>query len=142
MTKEYEDALRKYTKVIGAIIALKTNNKEIFDLFNSLDLEKVEAETYLKRTAAQANENIENKQIKVRVSPAFKKWFDYNTILKLAKPSELAIINERATITEIDKVVFEELVETGKIRPELKQKSFRETPLTPRVTIKIKNSNA
>lgn len=136
--RQYEDALKKYTKVFASILELKSNHKELFDQAEQLELERVEAETYLKRTAAQANEGIENKLLKVKVTPAFRKYFDYSVILKIARPQELAIINEKAIATEIDRIIFEDLVETGKIRPELKQKSFREVALTPRVSITMK----
>lgn len=74
-------------------------------------------------------------KFRLSVSRPFKSFYDLKAIEKFASKKELGIIEETAIKKEVDKEKFEELVKSGFISRELKQKAFREEAQTPRVSI-------
>lgn len=80
-------------------------------------------------------ESANTQKIRIVVSRPFKKWYDLEAIRKFAKKSELTIVEKEALKVEVDSAKFEELVKSGLISREVRQKSFREEAQTPRVMI-------
>lgn len=72
---------------------------------------------------------------RISIARSFRKWFDMQAIKKFASKAELQIITNEALEVEVNKEKFEELVKGGLVSRELRQKSFREEEMTPRVSL-------
>lgn len=92
----------------------------------------------LARTASESEiETARTQTFYLRVDQPFKKWYDWGAIKKNATPGELIVIEKDALIVEINRSIFEKLIEEGLVRRELRTKKgvFREEKMTPRVAI-------
>lgn len=76
-----------------------------------------------------------NSHFVIRVDRPFRSWYELEAIRKFGKKSEIQLVEKEALKVEVDKPKFEELVKAGLISREVRQKSFREEALTPRVSI-------
>jgi len=132
-----ESAFKRYSQNLTKLHALELDEKivEYFKIKDKLD----EDATVIKEAAKESLEPMENKQIKVTIARAWKKWYDVGTLKKKASTKEWDEIEANCLVQDVDKVKFEELVEENKISTELKQASFKEEEMTPRVSIKEKN---
>ena len=135
---ELKTLVRKYSTIFLEIQAIKEKNGIV-----EKEEELAELQNQIKDVARQANEDeIEqsaNSHFTVRVDRPFKSWYDLEAIKKFGKKSEVQLIEKEALKVEVDKPKLEELVKSGLISRELRQKSFREEALTPRVSIVLKD---
>ena len=138
MSKKLDYALEIYTKARQLVLKLENENLDVFVKHNTLEKRLEEAEIELKKVAAEEGD-IENKFIKVSVARPFKKWYDYNVVVKMATPEELDPISKILPEVRIDKKEFDILIKENKVRSEIAVKAFREEAQTPRVTIKDKD---
>jgi hypothetical protein len=132
--------LEKYTSASMAVAAFKAKHGKVFAEFNALILAASEAEAALKTyVKEEVKGNVSNEFVKVTYSPAFSKFYDPATVLKMATPKlrKEMMANGALVIEEkVDKVKFTQMVEEGIVPVEIKQAAFREEELAPRVTIK------
>lgn len=80
-----------------------------------------------------------NSHFAVRVDRPFRRWYDLEAIEKFGSKSEIQLVKKEALRVEVDNSKFEELVKANFVSREVRQKSFREEPLSPRVSIVKKN---
>lgn len=133
------DALDNYTDLLIKAELFKKNNAQVFADWEQLTNELEAAEADLKDFARSTGEDMENDTVKVTVSEKWKKYYDYNAVLVFANEQELATLKKFNGIkNEIDKLIMDECVANGLIRPEVKQESFREEMLTTAIIIKSK----
>lgn len=133
--------LEAYTSASLAIAAFKKKNAKVFGKYEELLLEASNAESELKKYAKEEKSNFSNDIVNVTYSPAFKKYYDTETVLQMATTKmKKALIAEGAIVIEqkIDTKKFVEMVEEGIVPREIQQEAFRETELAPRVIIKEK----
>ena len=131
--------LEAYTKASLAIADLKKKNAKVFMKYEELLLEASKAESELKKYVREEKANFSNDMVKVTYSPAFKKYYDIETVLQMATTKmKKALIAEGAIVIEqkVESKKFVEMVEDGTIPREIQQEAFRETELAPRVIIK------
>ncbi len=131
--------LEAYTNASLAIAEFKKKNARIFGKYEELLLEASKAESDLKKYVKEEKTNFSNDRVKVTYSPAFKKYYDIETVLQMATPKmKKALIAEGAIVIEqkVESKKFVEMVEDGTIPREIQQEAFRETELAPRVIIK------
>ncbi|KKL09191.1 hypothetical protein LCGC14_2568310, partial [marine sediment metagenome] len=107
----------------------------ISDLENKLGELSAKIKDVARASEPSAIHQAESDGFRVTVARTFRKWFDMKAIKKFASKAEFQIINDEALKTELDREKFEELVKSGLISRELRQKSFREEEMTPRVSI-------
>lgn len=137
-------SLEKYTKAMRAIADYREANTEVFDEYDSLLVKAQDAEAELKADVKENHKmNIANDFIKVSYSPAFKKGYKADVILKKVSSKVKKTLIEMGAIVvkeETDKDKIEEAVEKGIVPVKLRQEAYFEEKLTPRVTIKeVKN---
>lgn len=130
--------LEQYTGAIVAVADFRKKHKKVFEELDSLHIKTQDAEQALKVDVKDNHKtNIANDQVKVTYSPAFKKWYDIDIIEGMITPKERKELeNVDAIIRTLDKQKFEDLVEKGIIPIKVKQTSFKEKELSPRVIIK------
>jgi len=132
--------LEKYTAASLAVANFKAKHAKIFAEFDALLLHAGEAEAELKDyVKSDIKGNIANEFVRVTYSPSFKKGYDAKIVLKLATPKERKALEAAGALVVKEEIVpdtFEELVEKGEVSVAIKQKSFVETELAPRVSIK------
>jgi len=134
----YKKTLDLYTE---SLLKLRQFESKHIDVFSKYNLIKESIENYqkiLKELALDEKRDIENDTIKVKFSQPFKKWYDYQLVVKNSTPEELQIIMSEAVNVEIDRDKAEKLVKEEKLRPIVLQKAFKEEPMTSRVTIQQK----
>lgn len=137
MAKKIKE-LEQYTEATQAVIKFREKHSAVFERFDALVLMQGEAETELKTAVREKyKDNVANDEIRVTYAPTFKRYYDAETVLKMATPKQRkALEDAEAIITEIDTPKLEELVEKGEVDIKIKQKAFREVEQTPRVIIK------
>lgn len=130
--------LELYTQALLAEVAFQKKHKKLFDELNSLRLAISEAEAELKKDVkTNVKGNLANSLIKVVYSPAFKKFYDFDSIMENTTPKQKKTLEASgAIIRSLDKKIFDDLVETGLIPVTVKQKAFREVEMAARVSIK------
>jgi hypothetical protein len=132
------NALKKLTDTWTKILAFKVKHKKIFEKLDKLEKEYQLALQELQNYIKETQQDVENEVFKVLYTKAYKRWYDYDTIAKIATPAEMAIISERCLKKEINTQEFNKLIEEGILPAVLAQKSYREQELTPRVIIRKK----
>ena len=130
------DALDAYTKSQDRAKSFFKKNQSILAKWEMLQNEISQAENAVKVETREMQMSWSNKQFKVTYSPAWKKWYDVDFLFSKANPKVAKLIKSDCLKQEIDKAVFEQLVEQGQIPVELQQEAFREQPMTARVLIK------
>lgn len=132
--------LERYTTASIAVADFKRKHAKIFAEFDALLLDAGEAEAQLKDyVKSDVKGNIANSFVRVTYSPAFRKGYDVETILKHVTGKQKVALIDMGALTEVwsaDNDKVEEAVEKGIIPAEVKQAAFVETELAPRVSIK------
>lgn len=130
--------LELYTKALLAEVEFRAKHKKLFEELTQIRLDIANTETELKKEVKNnVKTNISNDFVKVTYSQAFKKYYDFATIMEMTTPKQKKELeNANAIVRTLDKKAFEELVEKGLIPIEVKQEAFREDEQTPRVSIK------
>jgi hypothetical protein len=132
--------LERYTTASLAVVEFKRKHAKIFAEFDALLLDAGEAEAQLKDyVKSDVKGNIANSYVRVTYSPAFKKTYDVETILKHVTGKQKVALIDMGALAEqwtVDNDKVEEAVEKGVIPVEVKQAAFKETELAPRVSIK------
>lgn len=126
-------ALELYTRRVNKAKQFFKDNEIVLKEWESVQNDINEAEGQVKMEAREKQMTYGNKHFKVTYSPAWKKWYDVDFLLGTASAK---IIKENCLKQEINKIVFDKLVDRGEIPIELQQKAFREAPMTARVLIK------
>lgn len=127
--------LEHYSKAHKTLREYKLANKEVFDTLDTLMQAITNVENEIKETARMIKEDVTHKDVEVKVTKAFKKWYDYT---HLEDKTRHILEIEGAVLHEVNRAMFDQLVVDGKISKEERAKSFKEEELTPRITIKIK----
>lgn len=130
--------LENYTGAIVAVADFRKKHKKVFEELDSLQIRTQDAEQALKADVKDNHKtNIANDKIKVTYAPAYRKWYDFDIILGMITPKQRKELEEADAITtSLDKKIFEDLVEKGVIPINVKQSSFKEEEMSPRVIIK------
>lgn len=132
--------LERYTTASIAVMDFKRKHAKIFAEFDALLLDAGEAEAQLKDyVKSEVKGNVANEFVRVTYSPAFKKTYDVDVILKNVSGKQKAALFTMGAIVEewkADNDKIEEAVEKGLIPVEVKQAAFKETEIAPRVSIK------
>lgn len=127
--------LEHYSKAHQTLRQFKLTNKEVFDTLETLLKAISTVENEIKETARTLKQDINHKDVEVKVTKAFSKWYEY---AQLEDKTRHILEIEGAVSHEVDRAMFDQLVVDGKISREERVKAFKEEELTPRITIKIK----
>lgn len=128
-TKKYLELFKfkQIPQTVKVLEELEQHNTELAKLAEELKQE------------AKEKGDMENDIIKVSKIERYKKYYDYNEFIKNAEQGEATELEKANGIkAEIDKTIFDELVEKNKISLDTKQKIFRETLLSVAINIKSK----
>ena len=129
-------ALELYTRRVNKAKQFFKDNEAILKEWEGVQNEVTDAENQVKFEAREKKMTYGNKDFKVVYSPAWKKWYDVVFLLGTASTKVKKIIQENCLKQEVDRAVFDKLVDQGEIPVELQQEAFREAPMTARVMIK------
>lgn len=130
--------LENYTNALLEVSAYQKKHAKVFDELNSLNIKLQETEGALKTDIKDnIKANVANIFVKATYSPAYSKSYDLVVVDSMTTPKMKKALEDAKAITRtLDKAKFEDLVEKGIIPIEVKQASFSEKELSPRVSIK------
>jgi len=131
--------LENYSKKITELNLFKKMHAPIFRKLEKLEAEAEQAKQELKEKIKQTKTSAENEIAKATYVERYSQYYDWEEFDKVAKPKEKESLKNAGGIkTEIDKKVFEVLVDEEIISKETKQKVFKEKFLNSSVIIKDK----
>jgi len=137
--KDLNKTLQKYTKAKEALDKHLQENKEVFDKHQEIVGSVMDAEQELREVTYIEQRNAENDRIRVTYSPAYKKYYDGDYIIKkVDKKTRENLFGEGALRYDVDKSKLEKMVEQGKVLPKILQEAYREEELKPRIRISEK----
>lgn len=130
--------LKQYSEKIAEIKLFEETHKKIFEQYNKLIEEKDILEKELRAYVAEKGDQ-ENDLVKAIRIERWKKQYNYPLFLENATVKEIKVLDEHNGIKqEIDKKVFEKLVDKGLISNKTAQKAFQEELSNIAVVIKNK----
>jgi len=131
--------LNNYSTKLVELQLFKNNNAKVFNKLEKLQTELTKIETQLKLEVKNGGKDIENDIVSVKISERYSKYYDYAAFLGSANEEEIVSLEEaKGIIREIDKDIFNELVEQNLITRVTKLNSFREKLLNTAILIKSK----
>ena len=133
------ETLNRYSATLVDIQLLKNNNAEVFKQLEILEQDRAELEIKLKEKIKENGVDVENDIVKITISEAWKKYYDYELFIGNASQEEVnSLVAANGVEREIKKEIFDECVKQGLISGNTKQSSFKEEQMTTRIIIKSK----